>query len=379
MASIQTTKKIIKAGLDSKVGTWLWGAPGIGKSEIVKQVADELGLQFIDVRAALTEAADWTGLPVETKDQQGKQEFLFLMASFLPKEANWKGIIFLDELNRANKDTLNGVMQLVLDGKILNHYTLPKGAHIVAAGNPSDDNESVTEIGDALIARFCHINLSPTVDEWLEYATTAKVRSDMISFIRTNPKNLHGKESSFTLEQIKPNPRSITRLAAMVNALEANGDLDACLDDVSAGFLGTAIGLQYTRHVKENYVAIDSAKIIPDYKAVRKMVKKAVDEGKLPEQKQALEELFEKHVKDAELAKNEAGLVNVLTFLTDISADVAYIALDKIFKELDAIQAILVKWVGNPTAKNHKVAKTLYDMLEHMTEVEKTTKVSELK
>lgn len=367
MPTIENTKKHIKASIDTKIATYIWGAPGIGKSEIVEQVAKDNDMQFIDVRAALTDVGDWSGLPVDTINAKGHKEFTFLPSSFLPTDPNFKGIIFLDELNRARTEILNCVMQILLTGKILNHYTLPKGAIIVAAGNPSDDNEQVTELGDALLNRFCHLNLEPSHDEWVSYAKETGVRGDIISFVQTFPKHLQGKHTPFNLSQLKPSPRAFTRLSKYIDQLDKNGDIETCGLDASVGFLGHEIGVAYDRHRKESYTVIDVEKVINNYSSIRKTVKKMYKDGKLPEQKQAVEELFDNNIaNDEKWSKNAETLTNIFTFLLDIAPDVAYVGISKIFHDYDNIQNVVSKWAGNKKNPNHKIGSDVFALLEKL-------------
>jgi len=375
MASITTAKKIIEAGRHAGVSVWLWGVHGIGKSETVFQVTEKLGINFIDVRAALTESGDWMGLPIESTDKNGKKTAEFLMSSFLPQDPNWKGILFLDELNRARPDVLNCVFQLVLTGGIMNHYKLPKGACIVAAGNPGDDDYQVTDIEPALMSRFCHIDLTPTKDEWYAYAKEIGVRPDVVSFFRANPKLLDAKQKSFDFDSVKPNRRSAVMLARMVNSLEKLGYIDACMIDAASGLVGTAAAVQYDQFRKSNYLAIDVTKILKDYPSIREDVKKIVADGKLPEQKQAIEELFSKErFNDKEVSEDENQVVNLLTFMLDIAQDIAYVGADTLMQKCFATTEVIVNWSGKPDSPHHKVAKEFFDVITKLNKEEKKGK-----
>lgn len=364
MANISVAKKVIEAGRKSGVSTWLWGGHGIGKSESVEQVAKAKGIEFIDVRAALTEAGDWMGLPIANKNEDGKMVAEFCISSFLPQDPNWKGILFLDELNRARPDIINCVFQLVLNHKIQNHYTLPKGASIVAAGNPGDDEYDVTSIDPALLGRFCHLPLTPSQKEWINYSKETGCRKDIINFIQGNSKMLDHSVKPFDLKLIKPSRRGWTLLSRMVDALDELGYTDECLDDVASGLVGTTAAVQYAEFRRSNYLRIDVSKILKSYKDVKPSVLKVVEQGKLPEQKQALEELFEHaSFKESIIKKNAAQLSNLLEFLTDISEDISYVGAKKIIEEHDSLIDIILDWVQDPAHNYHKVAQKFYDII----------------
>ena len=120
--------KSLKALVVQKVPTFLWGAPGIGKSSIVKQIADEKGLDFIDLRLALMDPTDLKGIPFYDKETHTA---LWAPPAFLPREG--EGILFLDELNSAAPAVQSSAYQLILDRRI-GEYELPDGWAIVAAG-----------------------------------------------------------------------------------------------------------------------------------------------------------------------------------------------------------------------------------------------------
>ena len=131
----QALEYLIKA----KQPVMLHGSPGVGKSQVVKQVADKLGIEMIDLRLSQLDPVDLRGVPSVDKIKVGKTEVgktNWNVPSFLPTEGN--GILFLDEINSAAQATQAAAYQLVLDRK-LGDYELPSGWAMVAAGNRSTD------------------------------------------------------------------------------------------------------------------------------------------------------------------------------------------------------------------------------------------------
>jgi MoxR-like ATPase len=371
MASIETAKKIIKAGRLANIGIWLWGSHGVGKSEAVAQVANEEGINFIDIRSALTEAGDWMGLPVEAVNDKGQKYAQFLMSSFLPQDPNWQGIIFLDELNRARTDVLNCVFQLVLNRCIMNHYTLPKGASIVVATNPSDDDYDVTNIDPALLGRFCHVSLTPSVDEWVKFSNTTGLRKDIVGFIVHQPKMLETKNSGLDLEIIKPSRRGWSMLGRMIEALDALKITNECLLDVATGLVGATGAVQFEEYRRSSYAKIDATKILNDYDSIRKIVLKMVEEARIPEQKQAVEELLDKKTfKEKEVVGSEKQFKNLLTFLTDIAEDVSYVGATKIVENHTALVDAILNTTTNKDHKCNELAKKLYNSLMNLDKIE---------
>lgn len=376
MSSIKTTKELIVIGRNSGVVPWLWGSAGVGKSAIVKQVADELKIDFIDVRAALTEAGDWLGLPVESKDPKtGESKAKFLMSSFLPTDANWKGILFLDEANRSRSDVQNCLFQLILDGKIQNHYTLPKGASIVIAGNPSGGDYQVTEVDPALLKRVMHVHVTPTRDEWFAYAKKTGVDTNIIDFHNNVARMLDDTQDSklgFNFELVKPCRRGWDLFNRVFVEMKNRNSLDQCLLDAACGLVGTEAATQFQQFLKTNYTTIETAKILDDYKSIKKTVKKLVKDGKIPEQKQAIEELFDKYI----TAKtSEDQLKNVIEFLLDIAPDTAHVGITRMTLEhKEHIKRVLLWGKEKKDKEKTKLATDMYELVQEMSKINENKK-----
>jgi hypothetical protein len=98
----------LHALITERVPLHIWGACGVGKSQIVAQVASDLGWQFLDIRAVQLDPVDLRGLPRISADQAE-----WVPPKFLPTSG--EGILFLDELTAAHQMTQAGCYQLVLD------------------------------------------------------------------------------------------------------------------------------------------------------------------------------------------------------------------------------------------------------------------------
>lgn len=175
---------ILKSGLSVNVPIFLWGPPGIGKSQIVAQVAADLNLPLIDVRAVLLDPVDLRGVPSVVNGMTRWNPPIFL-----PTEG--EGVLFLDELSQAPDAVQSSLLQLVLDRK-LGEYRMPDGWRILAAGNRVTDGTFSRKISKALGSRFAtHLELAVDLDEWCAWAIDNKVPSEIISFLRLRPDLLH--------------------------------------------------------------------------------------------------------------------------------------------------------------------------------------------
>jgi hypothetical protein len=212
--------------------TFLWGGPGLGKSDIVRQVAREKNVALRDVRALLLDPVDLRGLPYLSADRQSA----WAPPDFLPRDG--EGILFLDELNAAPPMVQAGCYQLVLDRK-LGEYTLPDGWAIIAAGNRDGDRAVTSRMPTPLRNRFTHLTFEVDMQEWCAWAIGAKMRPEVIAFIRFKPTLL----SSFDRDaNAFPSPRSW----AFVSKILDQSPLPTIEHDLIAGTVGDGAATEFT-------------------------------------------------------------------------------------------------------------------------------------
>jgi len=167
----------VSALVEQKVPTFIWGAPGVGKSSIVKQIAEQKGVGFIDLRLALMDPTDLKGIPFFDKDTNTA---LWAPPAFLPRDG--KGILFLDELNSAPPSVQASAYQLILDRKV-GEYELPDGWAIVAAGNREGDRGVTYRMPSPLANRFVHFEMEIDVDEFRDWAYKKGLDEKIIAYI----------------------------------------------------------------------------------------------------------------------------------------------------------------------------------------------------
>lgn len=167
-------------------GLFLWGPPGIGKSAIIKAIAEENKLEFRDLRLSLLDPVDLRGIPtIDRENEQAK----WLPPDFLPHPKDAPGVLFLDELNAAPPIVQASAYQLILDKK-LGNYTLPPNWVIIAAGNREDDRSVTFTMPSALANRFLHIDLKCDINDWKEWAYHASIHESVIGFLSYKPQYL---------------------------------------------------------------------------------------------------------------------------------------------------------------------------------------------
>ena len=169
---------------------FLWGAPGVGKSDVVGQIATDLKLELRDVRLSLLDPIDLKGFPVV---DTAKKQMKWLPADFLPTKG--RGLLFLDEMNSAPQSVQAAAYQLILNRKI-GDYKLPDGWAVLAAGNRSSDRSVVHAMPAALANRFVHLDFDIDVNDWNYWAMTNGMHDDLRAFIQFRPNLLHSFDAA---------------------------------------------------------------------------------------------------------------------------------------------------------------------------------------
>lgn len=206
-------KELIETCITAQQPVFLWGGPGIGKSDIVKSIAKEHEIPLIDFRALLYEPIDLRGLP---SIAEGITKWN--IPDFLPKEG--EGIFFLDELNAAPQSMQAACYQLILDRKI-GDYKLPDGWSIIAAGNRETDRGAAQRMQAPLANRFIHLTLEPDTDDWIQWAINNGIIIEILAFLRFRPNLLYAFDPAKSNEKAFPTPRSWAMLSRLLDNLNA--------------------------------------------------------------------------------------------------------------------------------------------------------------
>lgn len=159
----------------------LEGPTGIGKSEIVQQVARQLGLKTIVLDLSLLEPPDLVGLPIVEGDRTR-----YALPRFLPRESEATGgILMLEELNRAERHIQQPALQL-LSARTLHEYELPASWVCFAAINPQGADYQVSTLDPALRARFLCVDVRADRGSWLAWALTQSVHPAVLALVRAH-------------------------------------------------------------------------------------------------------------------------------------------------------------------------------------------------
>lgn len=164
----------------------LWGAPGIGKSQIIAQVAKKHQANVIDIRLSQMEPSDLRGIPFKNGEQVD-----WAIPSLLPEASRHgeQGILFLDEITSAPPTVSAAAYQLILDRR-LGDYVVPDGWVIFAAGNRQGDRGVTYSMPAPLANRFSHYELDVNLDDWVAWAYKNNIDERIIGFLRYRPEHL---------------------------------------------------------------------------------------------------------------------------------------------------------------------------------------------
>src|SRR5579871_4356623 len=224
---------------------YLAGPPGIGKSAVVRQFAQERGMRLVTLMLSQVEPSDVRGLPFLDRET-GRTRWL--IPEFYPaSDDTSEGILFLDELANAEPRVQVAAYQLLLDRRV-GEYTLPPGWVCFAAGNRLEDNANVYELSSALADRLVFFNVTCEPRDWLAWARANAITSEVLAFIQVKPDFLDGNQMQQYADQIiVPTPRSWERVS---NILRTETDKEI-RQYLLGGVLGEAASVEFFHVLEE--------------------------------------------------------------------------------------------------------------------------------
>lgn len=209
---------------------FIWGSPGIGKSSVVEQFAESVGMKCVTLLGSQLAPEDLIGIPQITENEFNQKVSRFIPPSMIVH--NEPFVLFLDELNLASPEVRKAFYSLILDQRV-GEYHLPKGSVIIGAGNRASDSALVSQIPSALVSRMVHITMKIDSRIWLNWAENNGIHDWVIEYIKSRPSHL-GTEIAPAEEQVFSTPRTWEYVS---DALLAYGDklTDELLDIILQG------------------------------------------------------------------------------------------------------------------------------------------------
>jgi hypothetical protein len=178
----------------------LMGPPGIGKTQIMEQIASECGIGLVSYTITHHTRQSAVGLPmIKTEEFDGKEysvteytmsEIISGVYKAVKEQGHREGILFIDEINCVS-ETLIPTMLQFLQCKTFGNQKVPEGWIIVAAGNPPEFNRSVREFDMVTYDRLRVINIDADLEVWREYAREREIHNAILSYLDIRPQNFY--------------------------------------------------------------------------------------------------------------------------------------------------------------------------------------------
>jgi hypothetical protein len=239
-------KNSLRHAMRKKRPVFMWGPPGIGKSDIVAQITNSFkNSLLIDVRLSLWEPTDIKGIPYFDTNSS---KMVWGAPAELPDDelaAKYDNIVlFLDEMNSAAPAVQAAAYQLILNRRV-GQYRLPDNVMIVAAGNREADKGVTYRMPAPLANRFIHLELAVSFDDWFEWAVNNRVHKDVVGFLNFAKRDLYDFDPKSPSRSFAT-PRSWSFVSELLE-----DDLDeSTTTDLVAGAVGEGLAVKFMAHRK---------------------------------------------------------------------------------------------------------------------------------
>jgi energy-coupling factor transporter ATP-binding protein EcfA2 len=240
-------KKSINRAFKKKRPVFLWGPPGIGKSDIIRQITDSMpNSHLIDIRLSLWEPTDIKGIPYFDANQ-GKM--VWGAPSELPDEEFAKAydniVVFFDEMNSSAPAVQAAAYQLILNRRV-GQYKLQDNVIIVAAGNREADKGVTYRMPAPLANRFVHLELAVNFDDWFEWAVDNTQHSDVVGYLQFAKQDLYDFDPKSPSRSFAT-PRSWSFVSELLDEEDTD---ESTTTDLVAGSVGEGLAVKFMAHRK---------------------------------------------------------------------------------------------------------------------------------
>jgi len=235
-----TFLKTVPPVLDAKLPVLVRGRHGVGKSEVVYQIAKDRGLPVVERRASQMTEGDLLGMPSpELLEVNGVGASQFRPFAWLIQACTEPVVLFLDEVDRATMEVRQGIFELT-DSRKIAGWVLHPDTLVVAAVNGGEHGSQyqVGEMDPAELDRWTVFDVEPSPEDWLSWSN-GKVEGILWDFLNTNRQHLEHTDD-YEPNKVYPSRRSWVRFNNTVASLALfaeEGDRDLLLN-LATGFVG---------------------------------------------------------------------------------------------------------------------------------------------
>ncbi len=319
VVGVAKLKKLVQFSAEMKrdvgmnVPLFVWGKHGIGKTEIVRQVAKAIDYDCVTLNLATQSPEELLGLPYIDKDSGVTR---YARPLWIKTDSKKPVVYFLDEINRAPKYTLQGMFNFILEGRIHTHNINPLDI-IIAAGNPETDEYDVTSFNDeAFFSRFAHVYFQPTHSEVLTYFAQVKCHDAIINVLKDNMGMVETSVEKAQQIKVKATNRMLEKIGHILAYIKPE-DFEGIGYELIASMIGEDNAPIVISKYKEVAFVDNPSDIIEDGK---KPKVKAVEIDKLTVLNAKIAGYIKEHYGDGKWPKK--NLDNLVKYLDYIPKDV---------------------------------------------------------
>jgi hypothetical protein len=281
--TISRIKELIKTDIKNTLNAWnkgkmverqcfhIIGPAGVGKTEVMKQITDELTIELkrqfnlIIVKAPVLSRDDFI-IPFPITDN-GNISFKMLYSDFVPKDPDSYGLFVIDEFSRGDHSLQQLLWQVQNEYKV-HLMDFPRHWFVISIDNPDDSEYQLDSMEDAAgLRRQLHIYTEVNTPDFLKYAIENNFHETVIEFIQTHPDYLYDWDSQ-KLGAVYANPASYEKLSHHMWKFELNNGIERHYDDIEAlasGLLNVAKARLFIEFIREGK-DINPKDIVFDYK-----------------------------------------------------------------------------------------------------------------
>jgi len=216
--NISEAIQILEMGIPANKNIMLRGMPGLGKTEIVKQVSQKLGYGMEIFHPVTWDATDAKGLPFY---ENGKAVWIPFGDLEKMITAKKETVILFDDVGQAPNSVQGALMQITLERRIGNHHVSPHCRFIICT-NSKKDRAGASNILTALVNRFRVIEIEPDADSWIKWALKNDVEPKLIAFLKWKPEMISTFDPAKNKDAPFASPRSITSLSDWIKLGDTN-------------------------------------------------------------------------------------------------------------------------------------------------------------